>query len=1095
MRYFEHNCFTKTRQNHFRTLFLCYSSLKTVFSLFNRQTIFGTANNRLIHLLSVKLRPASLLSYFTFLICLFISASGFAQNNVRIQGTVLDEKGITLPGVTVIVKGTTIGTSTDVNGKFSISTKIGETLVFTMIGYDSGQIVITTDKPISVSLTPNSSSLDEVVVVGYGVQKKGSVTGAVSSVSNKEIVTTKNENVQNMLTGKIAGLRIVQNSGEPGRFNNSFDVRGLGNPLIVIDGVPRDNMQRLNPADIESISILKDASAAIYGLRAANGVVLITTKKGNKGELSLTYNGTYSLQAPLNTPEPSNVFNYMTLANEQRLHNTGVGYANTTPLFTAADFEAYRNGTRIASNWQDAVIRKDYAPQTQHDISASGGNETTSYYASLGYAAQDAFFVSDDLKYKRFNLRSNISTKVSKRLTFDVNLSGILDQKDQPYNDPYWVYRSTWYQTPLQNIYANNNPDYFNMVPSGLNGVAQSQSDVSGYKVYNNKWFQSSASLNYDVPFVKGLSAKGMYSYDFLSNTNKMYQQVFNLYNYNAATDTYTPSPQQAPATIRREYAEFPSNLMQLSLNYKRTFLGDHNVSALFLYEKSKRDADNFNAQRELSIPVDQLLAGNSDKQAGGQSTSIQNLYQYENAAYVGRLAYDYKGKYLAEFAFREDGSSKFATNKQWGFFPVASAGWRVSEESFIKNSSLLSFVNNLKLRASYGELGDENASTYQFISGYNYPVGGSASGTPAGSVFNGIFVSGVQSKGLPNPNISWYTAKTFDAGIDFEGWNGLFGFTFDYFIRNRTGLLVRQSTSLPDVVGVGLPEENLNGDRSKGFDFDVSHRYNIGEFRYNIKGTFGLTRTMNTARVQARSGNSYLNWNNSSNTEDRWNNLYWGYGANGQFQSYADIVNSDIYVPKSTVVGDYRYEDWNGDGQISTQDNQPISTAGLPMVSYGLNLGAQFKGFDFSMTWSGAGNVYVSYFEQLNTPLWAGGNALAQFNDRWHPVDPTADPYSPQTVWVPGHFAYTGTIPFTNTLHNASSAAYIRLKNIELGYSIPTRLLSHVGLRGLRVFTNGYNLLTFTDLKYLDPEHPSSDFGYLYPVDKKFTFGLNMQF
>ena len=1034
---------------------------------------------------------AKVTSGLVALLILISSFSVHAQNQV--QGTVLDETGVALPGASVALKGTRSGTSTDLNGKFSINAQVGATLVISMIGYNPAEVVIRNADPINLSLTPNSSSLNEVIVVGYGTQRRGSVTGAVSSIRAEQIVTTKNENVQNMLTGKVAGLRVVQQSGEPGQFRNTFDVRGLGNPLVVIDGVPRDNIQRLNAADIESISVLKDASAAIYGVRAANGVVLITTKKGKKGQLSLDYNGTYSLQAPLNTPKPSGVFDYMTLANELRIHNTGVGFANTTPTFTAADFDAYRNGTKIESNWQDAVIRTGYTPQTQHDISASGGSESTTYFASLGYAAQDAFFVSDDLKYKRFNLRSNLSTKVSKSLTFDVGLNGILDQKDQPYNDPYWVYRSTWYQAPTNSIYANNNPAYYNMVPSGLNGPAQANSDVSGYKVYNNKWFQSSASLNYDVPFVKGLSAKGMYSFDFLANTNKMYQQTFNLYNYIAATDIYAPQAQQSPATIRREFAEFPSDLMQLSLNYNKTFLGAHNVSALVLYEKSVRQADNFNAQRELSIAVDQVFAGNSEKQQGGQSSG--QVYRFENAAYVGRLAYDYKGKYLAEFAFREDGSSKFATDKQWGFFPVVSAGWRVSEESFIKNTSALSFVNNLKLRASYGELGDENASSYQFISGYNYPVSGSATGTPAGSVFNGIFTSGIQSKGLQNPVISWYTAKTFDAGIDFEGWNGLFGFTFDYFVRNRSGLLATQLTTLPDVVGVGLPQENLNGDRSKGFDFDVSHRRTIGKFSYNFKGTFGLTRTMNTERVQAKAGNSYLNWNNSSFTANRWNNLYWGYGADGRFESYADIVNSNLYVNKATVVGDYRYEDWNGDGQISTLDNQPISTSGLPMVTYGLNLGASYKGFDFNTIWNGAGNVYVSYFEQLNTPLWAGGNALQQFMDRWHPADPTADPYSPQTQWVPGYYAYTGTVPFTNTMHNAQSAAYIRLKSVELGYTIPTQYLSRVGIRGLRVFTNGYNLLTFTKLKYLDPEHPSSDFGYLYPVDKKFTFGLNIQF
>ncbi len=1017
-------------------------------------------------------------------LCLLISLNLAAQDSSRIQGIIRDDKSVPLQGVSVTVKETGLGTSTNAAGKFSILAKTGQTLSLTAVGFQPVDQLITSRNALNISLSSASSSLDDVVVVGYGARKKATLTGAVSSVTASEIVTTKNENVQNMLTGKVAGLRVVQNSSEPGSFDNSFDIRGLGSPLIVIDGVPRNNIARLNPAEIESISVLKDASAAIYGVRAANGVVLITTKKGKKGTLVLDYNGTYGLQVPSRTPKPVGIFDYMTLVNEQRMHNINGG----TPLYTDADFEAYRNGSKVAANWQDAIIRNS-APYTQHDLSASGGSESTTYFASLGYMNQEGMFKSGDLNYKRYNMRSNLSTKISRSLTFDININGIFEQKDQPYISPWYVYRSMWYQPPVQNIYANNNPAYFNNVPSNLNGVAHASSDVNGYINYNNKWFQSSVSLNYAVPFVSGLSAKAMYNYDFNTNSNKIYMKSYNLYNYDAANNAYLPVPQQTPATIRREYAEFPASLLQLSLNYNHSFANAHNVTALLLYEKNNRSADNLFAQRELSIPVDQLLAGNSTNQQGNLSSG--NLYRTVNASYVGRLAYDYKGKYLAEFTFREDGSSKFAADKQWGFFPAGFIGWRLSEENFMKSFSL---INNLKLRASYGITGDENASTYQFITGYNYPVSGNPTGLPAGSVFDNTFISAVQSKGLPNPGITWYTAKLADIGLDIEVLKGMFGLSVDYFVRDRTGLLATQALTLPDVVGVGLPQENLNGDRSRGVDFEISHRNRIGNLNYNVKGTFGLTRTMNTTRVVARAGNSYLNWNNSTYTANRWNNLYWGYGSTGQFQSYDEIANNPFYLGRNTVVGDYRYEDWNGDGQISTADNQPISTSGLPLITYGLNLGAEYKGFDLSATFNGAGRVYVSYFEQLNTPLWAGGNALEQFLDRWHPADPTADPYAPATVWIPGHFAYTGTVPFTNTMANASSAAYIRMKSVELGYTVPARTLARLGIKNVRVYANGYNLLTFTNLKYLDPEHPSSQFGYLYPLDKKITFGVNIR-
>lgn len=1029
-------------------------------------------------------------SVFALCCGMLMTIAAVAQSTVTLRGTVVDEGGITLPGVSVSVKGGTTKSGTDASGKFSIATKTGETIVFTMIGYKSTEIVVGSQNDINVVLNSTASDLDQVVVVGYGQQKKATLTGAVSSVTAKEIVTTKNENVQNMLTGKIAGVRVVQNSSEPGALNTTFDVRGLGSPLVVIDGVVRNNFSRLSAEDIESITVLKDASAAIYGVRSANGVVLITTKKGRKGAVDLNYNGSYSIQKPSFMPKSVDIFEYMTLANEYSAHLGGTGQYTKGPVrFTPADFAAYQNGTATASDWNAAVLR-DSAPQSQHDISASGGSENTNYFASLGVQNQEGFFKSGDLNYNRYNLRANLTTKLAKNLTFDINLTGIVDQKNQLKEDTFWVIRSTWYQAPTQPIFANGNPAFLANVPSGLNAYAHANADVSGYRAIQNKWFQSTTSLAYDAPFLKGLTLKGLFSYDYQIATNKFYTKAYNLYAYESATDFYRPFPQFANSVLRREFYEYPTILFQGSANYNRSF-GSHNLSGVVLYERNTLKGDNFYAQRNLTIPVDELLAGSTTDQLAFMSTAQQSLFNNQTASYVGKFTYDYKGKYLAEAGFRADGSSRFAPAKQWGFFPYGSVGYRVSEEAFWKDSPL-KFVNNFKVRASYGKLGDDGALTYQFITGYNYPA--------TGSVFNGTYVTGASSKGLSNPLITWYTSKTLDVGVDAEMWNGLFGFSIDYFVRKRSGLLATQANSLPDVVGVGFPQENLNGDRSRGIDLEVNHRNQLGKFFYSVKGVMGITRTMNTARVQARAGNSYLNWENSNFTENRWNNLYWGYGTTGQFENWQAIRNSPLYVSRTTVVGDPRYEDWNGDGVISSQDSHPIATSGLPTLTYGLTISASYKNWDFSTTISGAGNVYASYFEQLNTPLWAGGNALRQFLDRYHPEDPNADPFDPNTKWVPGHYSYTGTVPFTNTLANAQNAKYFRVKTIELGYSLPQKWFSRIGVKGLRFYANAFNPITITDMMFLDPEHPPGtsegrqEYGYTYPLDKKFTFGLNLR-
>ncbi|HEX5553784.1 MAG TPA: TonB-dependent receptor [Chitinophagaceae bacterium] len=1034
-----------------------------------------------------------------------------ADTLVTLHGTVTDSKGAPLVGVTVKIKGTNRGTVTGAKGTFTLAAPGNATLEVSYIGYETQDIAMGNKVEVSVQLKSSSTGLNQVVVVGYGTQKKVSLTNAVSSIDNQQIVTTKNENVENMLTGKIAGMQVVQNTAEPGDFANNISIRGMGNPLIVVDGVEMpdfsvtggngDNnvgtsniLSRLDPNDIASISVLKDAAAAVYGVKAANGVILVTTKKGKAGTLQLTYSGTVGTQVPSGLPRAVNAIEYMTLSNQLSMHNANGGIN----VYTPADFKAYTDGTKQSTDWYNAVFKKS-ALQQQHNLTATGGSENVQYFLSAGYTGQDGFLKGNDLNYKRYNVRSNVTSRIGKRITVNLNLSAIMDQKNSPAQSFWWTTRETWRELPTQTIYANNNPQYLNKgLVDGGNPIAFKDAAINGYNKQINDFFNGSLSIEYNFPFIDGLTLKGFYSYNTQIQNNKVFQKSYNLYDYDASSDTYTPTLNNSPSFVQRQFYEYPQNTDQFSLNYAHTFGGAHQVSALLLYEGSQQSADNFAAYRQLAIPVDQIIAGNSANQDATQDGG--GLYKYATNSFVGRATYSYKGKYLAEFSFREDASSKFAPDQKWGFFPSASVGWRISDEGFWKNAVGLSFIDNLKFRASYGILGDDGSLYYQFLTGYNYPAHGSYNQLPSGAVFGNTFVNAVESTGLPNPNITWSTSHTFDVGADLDAWNGKLGITFDYFVRNRSGLFASPVLQVPEVVGATLPQENINGDRTQGFDFEVDHADRIGKFNYDLKGTFSYARTMNTTYAESKHGNSYLDWR--SNQADRNQGIQWGYGASGQYQNYQQIVNSPVYVGRGTVVGDYAYQDWNGDGQIDGNDVHPIAYGGspnglpiTPIITYGLSIGGSYDGLDLSLLFQGVGMYNVSYIEQLNIPLWGGGSALTQFLNNWHPADPGADPYAPATKWIPGNFAYTGTTANTGSAFNFHSAAYVRLKSIEVGYTLPGAVLSRVGVDGVRIFVNGYNLLTFTGLKYVDPEHPSGTYGYLYPLDKLYNVGLTVRF
>ncbi len=1024
------------------------------------------------------------------------SAKTFAmlqQQGKTITGKVVDENGESIPGVSIVLKGSTTGTITDMDGNFTLSgVPENAVLVFSFVGMKTVEVQVAGQNNFNVVLLEETLGLEEVVVVGYGVQKKATLTGAVASVRSEEIVTTKNENAQNMVTGKIPGVRVTQKTSEPGAFNNNFDIRAMGSPLIIIDGIPRTNsdFQRLDPNDIDNISVLKDASAAIYGVRAANGVVLVTTKKGSNEKIEMNYSGSFTWQIPSGLPATINAIEYLTLRNEQAMHNVNGG----APVFGEEEFEAYRTGEKQSTDWYPLVF-SDYAPQTMHNLSATGGNEKTTYYVGLGYLYQEGFFKSSDLNYTKYNVRSNISTEITDRLTLDLNINLIMDQQDRPYQDSWWIIRGFWRQGAHIPAYANNDPTkpYHGLI-EGDNPVSFMDKDIVGSREYNKKWIQPAASLTYKIPGVEGLTAKGLFSYDYNTENSNVYRREYQQYRYDEASDTYSTFTRQSPNRITRESYFRDQTLAQASLNYEGTF-NQHDVDALVLWEAQKRTSDNFRAQRDLILQLPYLFAGVAEGQLATMNSGSNDLYEDSNLALAGRVNYAFADKYLAGFLFRYDGSSKFGPGSQWGFFPAGSVGWRLSEESFFKNSTALSFVNQLKVRASYGKTGDDRASSYQFISGYNYPTGSSRRNFTGGYVFNGNFSASADNKGIPNPYITWYTAKTLDIGIDFIGWDGLLGVTADYFSRKREGLLATRSGGIPTVVGAGLPQENLNSDRTYGFELELSHQNRIGDFRYNAKGMFSLARIKRLYVERGDIGSSWSNWKNNQN--DRLQGVHWGLQGQGQFESWEQIWSHPTYTGRGTLIGDYIYEDWNGDGEINGNDVHPIRYNQDPWMNFSLIFDASYKDFDLNFLLQGSAMSSLVYGEQLRQPLWGSGNssAMEQFMDRWHPADPNADPYDPATAWISGHYAYTGSLPDVNSTFNVENSAYLRLKSVELGYTLPAPWVSRVGIKNLRFYVNAYNLLTFTKVDYVDPEHPDDTYGYLYPLNKTVSVGLNVKF
>lgn len=1027
-------------------------------------------------------------------LCLIFSGGVYAQRTIT--GIVSDRQAEPLIGASVVVHsaagGTMNGTVTDMMGRYSITTDAGDVdLRIDYVGYKSKRVTV----PVSTSsmdivMDEDVTELEDVVVVGYSTQKKVNLTGAVSAIGSEKLESTKSQNMQNMLTGKLPGVRVMQRTSEPGELNNIFDIRGFGTPLIIVDGASTsmEEFQRMNPDDVESISILKDASAAIYGVRSSNGVVLIQTKRGEKGKPSIEYSTYYGIQRPSEILKPVNAYQRAILSNEK--------YRRDNPLATELRYsdealEKLRTGETKSYDWYDEVLRS-YAPQYQHNLSVTGAGDKVDYYLNFGYMKQEGLYESKDMDYSRYNLRSNVGAQVTDDLKINVRLRASMDDRNRPQTDAWNVFKSLWRTPTTLNIYANDNPDYYQQIDGQENALAMTNSEMTGYKINKRSFFNASFDGVYELPYVQGLSVRGLFSYNRSIQDNTDYKKQYTLYNY-SGSGTYDPVTYEKINTLSRNSDNRESRTWNVSLNYANTFLEKHHVDAGLIYEENYEIGSGFRAYRELKMPLPYLDLGNSVQGATGGAPS-----EYANKGLIGRLNYDFKSKYLFEGSFRYDGSSRFLPGKQWDFFYSGMVGWRISEESFIKEK--IDFVDNLKIRASYGRMGDDSANLYEFLGGYNYGTEGVAqNGYPKLYYLGTEFITSLSTRATPNYNIGWLDIYAANIGLDADLWNGLFGLTFEMFQRDRKGLYATRSANLPGTFGASMPQENLNSDRTKGLEIELRHRNKINDIKYGVNANFSLTRSMRRINDHTPYKNSYDEWVNTKS--NRYTDVWFLWGDAGRLQSYDQRATYPYLIDQYALPGDYIREDWNNDGVIDDQDKHPLAIKGSnegnsrPLVNFALNLYGSYRGFDLDLMFQGSALGYVVYGEQLAQPLSWDGNALEFFLDRWRPTNPKDNPRDPSTQWIEGEFVYGGKGTDSESMFGVQNGAYLRLKSANLGYTLPKSILAKTGLENIRFYVNTYNLFTITNVTALDPERPNDQSGSVYPITKTINLGVQVKF
>lgn len=1022
-----------------------------------------------------------------------VKAVAQSEKKKVVKGRIIDKDGEPIIGATIQVKGGTTGAIADVEGNFSLEVEEDATLVVSYIGMKTEEITARGRQMLSIVLQEDAVLMNEVVVVGYGTQKKVNLTGAIATVGTEQLVQAHRPNLSSALAGNLPGIRSVQKSGRPGEDGaTDLDIRGFGSALVIVDGVESD-YKSIDPNDIESINVLKDASAAVYGFKGANGVILVTTKKGKEGKAKVNYSFNMALQSATRMVEVMDAVEYMTYMNESNA-NRGLSEA-----FSSDVIQEVANGTSnqyFNTDWNDLVMRKN-APMQTHNINVSGGSGKFRYFTSFGYLHQDGIVRTNDT-YERLNVRSNLSMDIIENLTADLNLSARRENRHSPvaigtggaFDDKFssGVFTNMRTALPYYEPYANGNRKYYNSVQDGvINPLVALDEDVVGAKISHAEQFAGQFQLKYDFSkWVKGLSARAVVNYERNSTLAKENPKAFSTYSYDAVNDTYVEKEQSSTNKINRYHDTNSWLTQQYTLNYNNNF-GKHDISALAVWETKKYDREYFKAEGELdNTLIPELDASNSNNRMISGSSEEKAW-----AGLVARINYAYDAKYLIELSGRYDGSYKFAKDKRWNFFPAVSVGWRLSEENFIKNST--DIFDNIKLRASFGVIGDEvDANPGNYLEGYTYPSGNRYVFGP------GNVISGAKDKGLINPNFTWYESRLTNVGIDVSMWKGKLGLEFDVFYRKRTGLKATLGSTLPTSFGANLPEQNLNSDSHRGFELVLSHKNTINDFHYEVRGNLTYTRKKNLYKEQAPFKNAYDNWRH--NGAERWENIGWGYKAVGQFGSWEEVLSSPVQDNNgnlSLMPGDIKFEDYNRDGIINELDEQPITRNGTPEMFFGLNMLASYKGFDFSMLWQGASNYTFTILHKEPYQQSGRGNGYRMYEDRWHRTDMN----DMNSQWIPGRFPAIRAE--SNPASNGKASTfwspniyYLRLKNIELGYTLPKSWVNRCGVQNLRFYVGGYNLLTFapSSVDGMDPEG-NALYGMYYPQTRTVNFGFNLEF
>ncbi len=1004
---------------------------------------------------------------------------GVAQQQATLKGTVTDALG-PVPGASVIVKGTTNGMVTDMDGNFVLTDlKNGDIIQVSFIGYVTQEITYTGQTSLTIQLAEDTQKLEEVVVVGYGTQKKVNMTGAVAQVDSKVLENRPVQNVSTALQGTMPGVQITSGGGRPGQDGGTIRVRGVGtlntaDPYILVDGIETGTMNSVDPNDIESISVLKDAaSAAIYGSKASNGVILITTKRGKTGKPRISYNGYVGFQKPTEMIDRISSYDYARLFNEAAIAE------GLTPRFTDDDLQKFRDGsspyTHPNTDWYDEAYRTGV--QHSHNVNVSGGTENAKYMGSVGYLGQTGILPNADRQ--QFNARTNLDLKLNSRLTVRLNLAYIKND----YSDPISSYASGIAENRASSASSDQIIRQLNRIAPwivsryedgtyGTIGDGNPLAWLDADQTVDRKNQNFSGTLAADYKIIDGLVATVSGSYVNNQQHLKAFQKYIR-YNANKTTD---------PNQMEEQYAGWHRATFDALLNFDKQF-GDHGLKAMAGWHTENYNY-TLNHEYRRNFPTNDL----TDMNAGDAATQKNYGYTRELAmiSWFARVNYDYQGKYLLEGNIRADASSRFAPGNRWGYFPSFSGAWRISEEEFMEDTR--DWLNNLKIRGSWGLLGNQDAldDYYPWMNTYSlgatYPLGGSLQ-------------SGYYQSSYKLETISWEKSRTWGLGFD-ATINNKINVTFDYYDRKTTGIIM--DVPVPQEFGLGAYKDNIGEMSNRGVEITLSYNNTWGDWSFGATGNFAYNKNelLDLGGVQTmadpNNGNKVRQIGESLNT-------YRVYQTEGFFESdeaaqaWMDKYSTQDGYPFGTLQfkgGDLIYSDANGDGKITADDRVLVGSSD-PKVTFGLNLNAGYKGFDISMTFSGAAGVHRLINQEV-TGYFAGDDS--------HPATVWLDAWTPENkdASMP-RIGYDVVSPsITQNVYSSfwvQNSSYLRMKNLQFGYTIPTKVLKPIGIENLRVYYSAENLFTIHNmLVNVDPEI-GDERASSFPLTQTHAFGVNITF